>query len=112
MAQFPQSTSRLDPYKNFKFLVYFDTSTTPVLGVSKVTGLRRTTEVVSHRDGAVHSHSFKGPGRTNFESITLERGVTHDPDFEIWANRLWAVDAGLGAQMSMKDFRRTLTITV
>lgn len=113
MAQFPGSPKRLDPYKNFKFRVYFgDNKATPVLGVSKVGGLKRTTEVVSHRDGAVHNHSFKAPGRTNFEPITLERGVTHDPEFEEWANKMWAVNAEAGAHMALKSFRKDIYIEV
>ena len=113
MAQFPASiTKRLDPYKNFKFRVYFVGQADAVLGVSKLGGLKRTTEVVSHRDGAVHNHSFKGPGRTNFEAITMERGVTHDPAFEEWANLVWAQGTLPGAHMSLEKFRRDLYIEV
>jgi phage tail-like protein len=75
---------RLDPYKNFKFRVKFDTDY--VAGVSKVSALKRTTEMVKHREGSDPSSSHKSPGRTEYDAITLERGVTHDPDFEAWAN--------------------------
>lgn len=113
MAQFPANPTRLDPYKNFKFRVYFVGSTSPVLGVSKMSALKRTTEVVTHRDGANHNHSVKAPGRTNFDAITLERGVTHDLDFEAWANKVWSNrDAQPGAHMSLADFRRDLYIEV
>lgn len=114
MAQFPQGTLRLDPYKNFKFLVYFvGNASSPVLGVSKISALKRTTEVVPFRDGAIHNHSYKAPGRSNFEPVTMERGVTHDPDFETWANRVWGAPSDkLGAQMSLKDFRKDLQIYV
>jgi phage tail-like protein len=113
MAQFPANAERLDPYKNFKFRVYFVGRNDPVLGVSKISGLKRTTEVVPHRDGANNNHSAKGPGRSNFEPITLERGVTHDPDFETWANLVWASpDAQLGAQLSLANFRRHLYLEV
>jgi len=107
--QFPASTTRLDPYKNFKFRVrwaggdYF-------LGVSKVSSLRRTTEVVEHRSGGDPSTVFKGPGQTKYEAITLERGVTHDPDFERWANKVWNYGAGLGSESSLADFRRNVII--
>jgi phage tail-like protein len=113
MAQFPAGVKRLDPYKNFKFRVYFVGQTDPILAVSKVSALKRTTEVVSHRDGAIHNHSYKAPGRSNFDAITLERGVTHDPAFEEWANKVWATPAALpGAHMSLADFRRDLYIEV
>jgi phage tail-like protein len=78
------TVKRLDPYKNFKFRVKFDTDY--VAGVSKVSGLKRTTEMVKHREGSDPSSSHKSPGRTKYDAITLERGVTHDPDFEAWAN--------------------------
>lgn len=112
MAQFPINTHRFDPYKNFKFLVYFGDSTVPVAGVSKVTGLKKTTEVVEHREGGDPSSSRKSPGRTKFEAITLERGVTHDQEFERWANKVWNFGSGLGAEVSLKDFRKNIRIVL
>lgn len=99
---------RFDPYKNFKFLVKWDGRT--VAGVSKVSALKRTTEVVKHRDGADPSASRKSPGRTEYEAITLERGVTHDLEFEAWANRVWRINNGLGAEVSLRNFRKDITI--
>ena len=110
MAQFSVNASRFDPYKNFKFRVFFEGSTTAVAGVSKVGMLKRTTEVVKHREGGDPSSSRKSPGRTEFEAITLERGVTHDREFEQWANKVWNFGAGLGAEVSLKDFRKNLLI--
>ena len=110
MAQFSVNAQRFDPYKNFKFRVFWEGSTAPVAGVSKVGGLKRTTEVVRHRNGGDPSTSRKSPGRTEFEPITLERGVTHDPAFEQWANKVWQFGAGLGAEVSLKDFRKDITI--
>jgi phage tail-like protein len=81
-----------------------------VAGVSKISALRRTTEVIEHREGGDPSSSRKSPGRTNYEPITLERGVTHDPEFEQWANKVWNFGAGLGAEVSLKDFRKDITI--
>ena len=81
-------------------------------GVSKLTGLKRTTEVVKHRDGGDPSSSRKSPGRTEYEAITLERGVTHDPEFEKWANKIWNYGSGLGMEVSLKDFRKDITIEV
>lgn len=110
MAQFSVNTQRFDPYKNFKFRVFFEGSTTPVAGVSKVSMLKRTTEVVKHREGGDPSSSRKSPGRTEFEAITLERGVTHDKDFEQWANKVWNFGSGLGSEVSLKDFRKNILI--
>ena len=108
MAQFVVNTSRFDPYKNFKFRVKWDGRY--VAGVSKVSALKRTTEVVKHREGGDPSTSRKSPGRTEFEAITLERGVTHDVEFEAWAAKVWQVGAGLGAEVSLKDFRKDIII--
>ena len=108
MAEFVVNANRFDPYKNFKFRVKWDGRY--VAGISKVSSLKRTTEVVKHRDGADPSTSRKSPGRTEFDAVTLERGVTHDPDFEAWASKVWRVRAGLGAEVSLKDFRKDIII--
>ncbi|MFZ4506488.1 MAG: phage tail protein [Fimbriimonas sp.] len=108
MAIFPVNVGRVDPYKNFKFLVKWNGIT--VAGVSKVSALKRTTEVVEHRNGGDPSTSHKSPGRTKYEAITLERGVTHDKEFEQWANKVWNLGAGRGVEVSLKDFRRDLII--
>src|SRR5437667_168468 len=83
-----------------------------VAGVSKVGGLKRSTEVVKHRDGGDPSSSRKSPGRTEYDAITLERGVTHDPAFEQWANKVWNFGSGLGSEVSLKDFRKDIRIEV
>ncbi len=110
MAQFSVNAQRFDPYKNFKFRVKWDGRY--VAGISKVSGLKRTTEVVKHREGGDPSTSRKSPGRTEYEAITLERGVTHDVDFEQWANKVWDLGAGLGSEVSLKDFRKDIIIEV
>ena len=108
MAQFSVNATRFDPYKNFKFRVKWDGKY--VAGVSKVTGLKRTTEVVKHREGGDPSTSRKSPGRTEYEALTLERGVTHDTEFEKWANKIWNFGSGLGSEVSLKDFRKDLIV--
>jgi phage tail-like protein len=110
MAQFTVNAQRFDPYKNFKFRVKWDGKF--VAGVSKVSALKRTTEVVKHRDGGDPSSSRKSPGRTEFEAITLERGVTHDKEFEQWSNKVWNFGAGLSSESSLKDFRKDVIIEV
>jgi phage tail-like protein len=110
MAQFTVNANRFDPYKNFKFRVKWDGRY--VAGVSKVGALKRSTEMVEHREGGDPSTSRKSPGRTKYEAVTLERGVTHDQEFERWANKVWNFGAGLGAEVSLKDFRKDISIEV
>jgi phage tail-like protein len=110
MAQFAVNAQRFDPYKNFKFRVKWDGKY--VAGVSKVGALKRTTEVVEHREGGYLSSSTKSPGRTKYEAIMLERGVTHDKEFEQWANKVWRLGAGLGAEVSLRDFRKEIILEV
>ena len=108
MVVFPINPQRFDPYKNFKFRVKWDGRY--VAGISKCSALKRTTEVVEHREGGDPSTNRKSPGRTKFEAITLERGVTHDLDFEAWAAKVWQIGAGLGAEVSLKDFRKDVIL--
>ncbi len=115
MAQFSVNTHRFDPYKNFKFKVKWDGQY--VAGISKVGSLKRTTEVVKHREGGDHSSTRKSPGRTEYEAITLERGVTHDKEFQNWATKVWDYSAkapgnGGGKEVSLKDFRKDIIIEV
>ena len=108
MAQFSVNASRFDPYQNFKFRIKWDGKY--VAGVSKVGALKRSTEPVEHREGGDPSTSRKSPGRSKFEAITVERGVTHDKEFEQWASKVWNFGSGLGAEVSLKDFRKDLII--
>jgi phage tail-like protein len=115
-APFSVNAQRLDPYKNFKFRLKWDGAY--VAGVSKVSALKRTTEVVKFRDGGDESSSRKSPGRTEFEPITLEQGVTHDTSFEQWANNVWnyanaqAAADSRDKEMSLKNFRKDLILDV
>jgi phage tail-like protein len=110
MVQFSVNPLRFDPYKNFKFRVKWDGRY--VAGVSKMGALKRTTEAVKHREGGDPSSSRKSPGRSEFEPVTLERGITHDTEFERWANKVWNFGSGLGAETSLKDFRKDVVIEV
>ena len=112
MTKLVASPTRYDPYKNFKFRVKFGTSTDYVAGISKVGALKRTTEVVEHREGGDPSTSRKSPGRTKYEPITLERGVTHDTDFEAWATKVWNYQGKDGTESSLADFRKEVIIDV
>jgi phage tail-like protein len=108
MADIAVNTVRHDPYKNFKFLVKWDSRY--VAGVSKVSALKKTIEVVDHRSGGDPSTVSHSPGVAKYEPITLERGVTHDVDFERWANKVWNYGSGLGSEVSLKDFRKNIRI--
>jgi phage tail-like protein len=108
MAEFTVNPTRVDPYKNFKFRVKWDGRY--VAGVSKVSPLKRTTDVIQHREGGDPSSSRKSPGRTHFDPVTLERGVTHDPEFEKWANKVWTYGNKLGTEVSLADFRKDITL--
>lgn len=106
MAMFSANATRIDPYKNFRFLVLFGTDV--VAGASKVSGLKQTVEVVEHRDGGDFSTKRKSPGLTSFEPITIERGISFDDTFEDWATLVYSTE-GPGA-VSLAGFRRDITI--
>jgi phage tail-like protein len=109
MPQFSVNPQRLDPYKNFKFRLKWDGKY--VAGMSKLAvGLTRTTEVVKHREGGDPSSSRKSPGRTKYDAVTLEHGITHDTEFENWANKVWDFGAGFGSAISLKDFRKDIIL--
>jgi len=115
MPEFKPDKFRYDPYKNFKFKIKYLDSNEYVAGISKVSGLKRKTEVVTHRVGGDPSSSRKSPGRTEYDPISLERGVTHDVEFERWANKVWNFSppnpkAASGQEVSLKDFRKDLVI--
>jgi phage tail-like protein len=110
MPQFTANATRLDPYKNFMFRIKFGQNY--VAGISKVSALKRTTEVIEHREGGDSSSPRKSPGRTKYEPITLERGVTHDLEFEQWASKVWTLGNGLNSIVSLKDFRKDITLEV
>jgi phage tail-like protein len=110
MAQFSVNPMRFVPYKNFKFRIKWDGKY--VAGVSKVGAMKRTTEVVKHREGGDPSSSRKSPGRTEYDAIMLERGMTHDIEFEQWANKVWNYGAGGGTEVSLRDFRKDLILEV
>ena len=106
MAQFSVNPHRFDSYKNFKFRVKWDGRY--VAGVSKVSALKRSTEVVEHREGGDPSSGRKSPGRTKYEPITLERGITHDSEFENWANLVYNTQGD--ASISLERFRKDIII--
>jgi phage tail-like protein len=103
---FIKNANRVDPYKNFKFRILWDGKT--VMGVSKIGTLKRTTEVVKHRDGGDNSTDHKSPGRTSYDAISVERGITHDPEFEAWANKVHPYSGDTA--MDLAAYKKNLTL--
>jgi phage tail-like protein len=108
MAEFTVNPTRFDPYKTYKFRLRWDGRY--IAGISHVSGLRRVTAVVEHREGGDPSTSRKSPGLTQFDAITLERGVTYDHAFEQWADKVWKLGAGLGGEVALADFRKDVVL--
>lgn len=108
---FSVNADRRDPYKTYKFRLRLPDGAY-LAGLSKMSALKRSTEVVKFREGGDPSTSRKSPGQTEYEAVTLERGVTHDTTFEQWANKVWNFGSGLGAEVSLKDFRKDLVLEI
>jgi phage tail-like protein len=109
MAKFTVNSQRIDPYANFLFRVVWDDEGTlgPIAGVSKVSGLKRTTELITYAEGGDWAKRHM-PGRTSFEPITIERGITYDLAFEKWATKVYSTD-GFG-DVSLRNFRKDIII--
>ncbi|HMG91594.1 MAG TPA: phage tail protein [Chryseolinea sp.] len=105
-TQFVVNAYRYDPYKNFKFRVRWDGKV--VAGLSKISLLKQSTEPVTHREGGDPSSARLTPSVWKFEPITLERGITHDLEFEKWAKLVWNVEGD--AVISLKNFRKDIII--
>jgi phage tail-like protein len=106
MAQFTVNATRFDPYKSYMFRVKWDGQY--VAGLSKMSALKRSTQPVIHREGGDPSTERKSPGKTTYDAVTLERGVTHDPAFEDWANLIHSLES----PMSLKSFRKDVIVDV
>ncbi|MBA4719429.1 MAG: phage tail protein [Nitrosopumilus sp.] len=107
-VDFPSNARRVDPYKNFRFVIIMDKE--PVLGVSKVTALKRTTEALPHRSGGDNSTDGKSPGKTTYEGVTLEKGLIHSRKFEEWANKVHPYES-LG-EMDLAGYKKDLQLEV
>ncbi len=110
MPIFKVNTSRFDPYKNYRFLVYFGTSTTAVAAVSKVTALKRSSDPIEYKEGG-NPIILKGLGRMKYEPITMERGITFDTDFEDWANAAQVLKSG-SPTTSLANLRKEIRIVL
>jgi phage tail-like protein len=110
MPIFTVNASRFDPYKNYRFLVYFGTSTSPVAAVSKVSALKRSSDAIDYMEGG-NGIILKGLGRTKYEPITMERGITFDTDFEDWANAAQVLNSG-SPSTSLAKLRKEIRIVL
>lgn len=110
MPIFTVNTSRFDPYKNYRFLVYFGTSTSPVAAVSKVSAMKRSSDAIDYMEGG-NGIILKGLGRTKYEPVTMERGITFDTDFEDWANAAQVLNAG-APSTSLANLRKEIRIVL
>lgn len=108
MATFNVNPRRRAPYKGYKFRVKWDGRYVP--GIDRVSGLRRTTEPVTHRGGGDSGAADTSPGQTTYDPIVLERGRTHDQAFERWANKVHNVGGGMGTEVSLGDYRQDVVI--
>jgi phage tail-like protein len=107
---FPANMNRYNPYSTYRFLVYFGTTTTPVAAVSKVSAIKRSSEVIEYKEGG-NALILKGLGRTKYEPITLERGVTQNTDFITFANFAQVLDHG-SPSTSLANLRKEISIVL
>ena len=105
---FSVNVNRFDPYKSYRFLVYFQGSSQPVAGVSKVGALKRSSDVIEYKEGG-NAIIRKGLGRMKYEPIMLERGVTFSDDLEVWANAAQVLDKG-APNTSLANLRKEVRI--
>jgi phage tail-like protein len=105
---FPANLNRYDPYKAYRFLVFFGKSTSPVAAVSKVGAIKRSSDVIEYKEGG-NQIILKGLGRTKYDPITLERGLTQDLDFVAWADAAQVLDKG-SPSTSLKNLRKEVRI--
>lgn len=108
MARMNPSTNRFDPYRNFRFQVKLDGQY--VAGLTKMGALKRTTEMVEFREAGVNITSRKLPGKSTYQAVTLEAGVTYDTTFEDWANLV--NDFASHSITSLGEFRKNVTVDV
>jgi len=111
MPQLNLTGQRVVPYTGYKFRIK-EIGADYMFAVNKVTGLSRTIEVMEHREGGDPAHIRKSPGQAKYEALTMERGVSNNPEFEQWANKVWDYGEGLGAEVPLADFRKDLCLEI
>ena len=105
---FPLNPTRLDPYKAYRFVIYLGQSTEPAAAVSKIGKLSRSSQVIEYNEGG-NAITLKGLGRTKYDPVTVERGITQDKDFITWADMAQKLDNG-DPTTSLLDLRKEVRI--
>jgi phage tail-like protein len=108
MPKFTVNSTRFDPYLGFRFKLKWDGQY--VAGLNKCSALKRTTEVTPWYEGGNSSGPIQIPGKTKYDPVTLEAGVTYDTTFEDWANKVNNFQGD--ASSSLATFRKNITIEV
>ncbi len=108
MARMTAQTNRFDPYRNFRFRVKWDGQY--VAGLTKMGALKRTTEMVEFREAGENIVSRKLPGKSSYQGVSLEAGVTYDTAFEDWANLV--NDFASHSITTLGEFRKNITVDV
>jgi len=108
VSTFSANRQRHDPYRTFKIQILIDRQ--PVAGFSKMGALKNSTEALNWRSGGDLAHVSKLPRGTVYEAITLERGLSHDLEFETWANRVNNIEGDAG--MSLSSARKDIVINI
>lgn len=107
-----------DIYRGFKFTVQIDGFNRG--SFQKVSGLKTSIEVVEYREGNMPDRMEKFSGMMTYDTITLERGVSYDDDFNTWMSSVCnvqggggdSVPSGGGADFGAGSYRKNLTITL
>jgi phage tail-like protein len=108
MARMTAQTNRFDPFRTFRFKVKWDGQY--VAGLTKMSALKRTTELIEYREAGENITSRKMPGKTSYQAVTLEAGVTYDTAFQDWANLV--NDFASHSITSLGDFRKNVTLDI
>lgn len=73
---------RVDPYKNYRFLVELDGIVQG--GFSECSGLSSEVQVVEYREGGDDTTVRKLPGQASYPDITLKWGITDSRELYDW----------------------------
>jgi phage tail-like protein len=76
------TAARVDPYRNFSFLIEIDGITQA--GFSDCTGFGASTDPIEYREGGENRTVRKLPGMTKYNNITLKWGITDSRELYDW----------------------------
>jgi phage tail-like protein len=86
-----QTGQRVDPFRNFNFLVELDGIAQA--SFTECSGVTSTTEVIENREGGDNVTVRKLPGKTSYSDISLKWGLTNST--ELWDWRQQIVDGNV-----------------